>query len=73
MNIKYRTAMAEANIETLKAARPYMRSALAFIIWMKTGDTSLEISYLTADHFLNTLQKDVIEQAPLHVRPKPRP
>lgn len=49
----------KADLETLRAARPYLRSGLAFIVWLVRRDIPLEEAPEWADSFLDTLEQDL--------------
>jgi hypothetical protein len=62
-------ATPKQDLETLKAGKPYLRSILAFLIYMRfgsipdkdegMGEKPLQGAYALADYFLNQLKKDV--------------
>lgn len=48
------------DLKTLQEARPYIRSALAFLVFMRLGICENDAQYYeTADVFLNQLERDL--------------
>lgn len=45
--------------EILLKAQPYLRTAMAFIIWLRYELLSVDDSYKQANQFLDRLYKDV--------------
>jgi hypothetical protein len=48
-----------ADLEAIREARPYLRSAIALLIYLRFGAEPLPQIYETADQFLDQLEKDV--------------
>lgn len=48
----------KADLESLREARPYLRTGVALIIWLRYREPIEEV-YEWADEFLNKLEKDV--------------
>jgi hypothetical protein len=59
--------IAPTDLEVLRQARPYVRSVLAFLIYLRNGEklNGLAASYCKADEFLGVLHDDV-EKAESH-------
>ena len=59
--------IAPTDLEVLRQARPYVRSVLAFLIYLRNGEklNGLTAAYLKADEFLGHLHDDV-EKAESH-------
>ena len=53
--------IAPTDLEALMKARPYIRSVLAFLIYLRNGEklNGLTAAYCKADEFLGALHDDV--------------
>lgn len=54
--------MHTTDTEILRRAKPYLRSAAAFVIFLARG-VHIEWCYRSADTFINILMDDVLEAA----------
>ena len=51
------------DLETLRKARPYLRSLLAFFVHLRSPEVPAANCYVTADQFLVQLEHDIKRQA----------
>lgn len=52
----------KADVEELRKARPYIRSVLAFLIYMRYEGAPSDMSYRIADAFIDQLAADLEAQ-----------